>query len=37
MSASTEQSMKVNINKKRVIFNNLKKIKTIKYSSKTTD
>lgn len=37
MSTSTEQSMKVNENKKRVIFNNLKKIKTIKYLSKTTD
>ena len=37
MSTGREQSMKVNTNKKRVIFNSLKKIKTIKYSSKTTD
>ena len=29
--------MKVNIHTKRVIFSNLKKFKTIKYSSKTTD
>ena len=31
------KNIKVNINKKRVIFSNLKKIKTIKYSSKTRD